>query len=196
MNLVVTLMCEWREAPLWVSRDGGIADPYEVDEISEMILLDDSLLRDVADWDARFQATYQPTDPARSGFATNEEKQKFLADGRVLAQRLRDSVDRSAVSVEYAGDGSIEVEPVGPPENVVYYAKIDETHPRTDPRGIVRRRIADGTAHDEAFTRNLRWEPTEYLRRYELGHNDVEHVEISIGEAEEFVQRMTRELSL
>ena len=67
--------------------------------------------------DARFQATYRPADPARSGFATNEEKQNFLADGRFLAQRLRDSVDRSAVSVEYAGDGSIEVEP-GPPDNV------------------------------------------------------------------------------
>lgn len=104
-------------------------------------------------------------------------------------------MDRFAVPVEYAGDSSIEVETVGPPDNVFYYAKIDETHPRTDPRGIVRRRVVDGTAHDEAFTRNLRWEPTEYLKRYELGHNDVEHLKITLGEAEEFVQRMTREFS-
>lgn len=80
------------------------------------------------------------------------------------------------------------------PPTVTYYAKIDETHPRTEPRGLVRRRIVDAVAHEEAFTRNLRWEPTEYLRRYALGHNDIDHVEVTAQEADEFVRRMSRKL--
>ncbi|WP_405613834.1 hypothetical protein [Streptomyces sp. NBC_00076] len=73
---------------------------------------------------------------------------------------------------------------------ITYYAKISDGHPRSNPRGIVRRRLVgrEGTTHDEAFTRNLRWEPTEYLRLYELGHNDVDHVEISEREAAAFIE--------
>lgn len=44
---------------------------------------------------------------------------------------------------------------------------------------------------DEAFTRNLRWEATEYLRRYELGDNDPDHVEITEAEAAAFIERIT-----
>lgn len=69
-----------------------------------------------------------------------------------------------------------------------YYAKIREGFPRDRPSGIVRRRIVNGVTCDEAFTRNLRWEPTEYLRLYELGHNDVEHVEITQAEAAAFIE--------
>jgi hypothetical protein len=58
----------------------------------------------------------------------------------------------------------------------------------------VRRRIVDGVTCDEGFTRNLRWEPTQYLRRYALGHNDVDHVEISEADAEAFVEAVVREL--
>ncbi|MFD5518150.1 hypothetical protein [Streptomyces sp. NPDC127066] len=48
-------------------------------------------------------------------------------------------------------------------------------------------------AHDEAFTRNLRWEPTEYLRLYELGHNEVDRVEITDAEASAFIQEVAGE---
>ncbi|MFG3099441.1 hypothetical protein ACGFZL_02730 [Streptomyces sp. NPDC048182] len=68
---------------------------------------------------------------------------------------------------------------------ITYFAKIREGYPRERPSGILRRRLVgrDDTSYDEAFTRNLRWEPTEYLRLYELGHNDVDHTEISEIEA-------------
>ena len=63
-------------------------------------------------------------------------------------------------------------------------------------RVIVWRRLVgrDGRTYDEAFIRNLRWQPTEYLRRYELGHNDVEHVEISEREAAAFIESATTRL--
>ncbi|MGC9442472.1 pentapeptide repeat-containing protein [Streptomyces sp. WG5] len=74
---------------------------------------------------------------------------------------------------------------------ITYYAKVSEGYSRGNPQGIVRRRIVNGVAHDEAFTRNLCWEPTEYLRLYELGHNEVERVEISEAEALAFVDEVT-----
>ncbi|MFD4482885.1 pentapeptide repeat-containing protein [Streptomyces sp. NPDC058471] len=77
--------------------------------------------------------------------------------------------------------------PVG---TTTYYARIDDEFPRSHPSGVVRRRRAGRLVRDEAFTRNLRWEPTEYLRRYELGHNDTDHVEISQAEADAFVRRL------
>jgi hypothetical protein len=66
---------------------------------------------------------------------------------------------------------------------ITYYALINENFPRENPLGIFRRRLHRDETYDEAFTRNLRWEPTEYLKLYWLGHNDIGHVEISEAEA-------------
>ncbi|MEV0225236.1 pentapeptide repeat-containing protein [Streptomyces sp. NPDC050704] len=77
-------------------------------------------------------------------------------------------------------------------EDITYYAKFSEGYSRSNPQGIVRRRMVDGVAHDEAFTRNLRWEPTEYLRLYQLGHNEVDHAEISETEAVAFIEEVTK----
>lgn len=80
---------------------------------------------------------------------------------------------------------------------ITYYAKISDGYPRSNPRGIVRRRLVGrgGETHDEAFTRNLRWEATDYLRLYELGHNDIDHVEISEREAAAFIESATKRLA-
>ncbi|WP_344396470.1 pentapeptide repeat-containing protein [Streptomyces vastus] len=78
-------------------------------------------------------------------------------------------------------------------EDITYYAKFSEGYSRSNPQGIVRRRMLNGVAHDEAFTRNLRWKPTEYLRLYELGHNEVDHVEISEAEAVTFIDAVAEE---
>ena len=47
---------------------------------------------------------------------------------------------------------------------------------------------------DEAFTRNLRWEPTTALREHEFGHGNTDYVEITRAEADVFVDRITRKL--
>lgn len=79
---------------------------------------------------------------------------------------------------------------------ITYYAKTSDGYPRSNPRGIVRRRLVgrDGKTYDEAFTRNLHWEPTDYLRLYELGHNEVDHVAISEREAASFIESATMKL--
>ncbi|TXS75902.1 hypothetical protein [Streptomyces sp. sk2.1] len=74
---------------------------------------------------------------------------------------------------------------------ITYYAKIDGNRPRSSPRGVVRRRVDEGRTYDEAFTRDLRWEPTEYLRLYALGHNDIDHVEITETEAAAFIESLS-----
>lgn len=78
--------------------------------------------------------------------------------------------------------------------SVTYYALVDEQNPRSDPLGVARRRVTDEGSFDEIFTRNLRWEPTEYFERYRLGHNDVDHVEITEAGADAIVAKITDRL--
>ncbi|MEE1742944.1 hypothetical protein ACFYNF_40750 [Streptomyces sp. NPDC006641] len=75
---------------------------------------------------------------------------------------------------------------------ITYYAKTGEGHPTSSPRGIVRRRIDDGQAYDEAFTRDLHWEPTECLRLHELGHYEGDHIQITEIEAAAFIESTTK----
>ncbi|MFB7657967.1 MULTISPECIES: pentapeptide repeat-containing protein [unclassified Streptomyces] len=76
---------------------------------------------------------------------------------------------------------------------ITYYAKFSEGYSLSNPQGVVRRRRVNGVAYDEAFTRNLRWEPTESLRLHALGHNEVDHVRISERKALAFVEAVTTE---
>lgn len=77
-----------------------------------------------------------------------------------------------------------------PADAVTYYALTSESYPRSNPEGIVRRRRAGNFTSDETFTRNLRWEPTEYFRLCELGHNKEEHIEITENEVRHFISRI------
>ncbi|MDQ0787843.1 hypothetical protein [Streptomyces sp. B3I8] len=57
------------------------------------------------------------------------------------------------------------------------------------PRPAAHRRRRDVR---RAFTRDLRREPTEYLRLVGLGHNEVDHVEITAADAARFTEDATR----
>ncbi|MEU5883203.1 hypothetical protein [Spirillospora sp. NPDC047279] len=67
---------------------------------------------------------------------------------------------------------------------ITYYALIDDAHPVERPAGIMRRIHAEPISVDEAFTKNMEWEPTEFLRLHYLGHNEDDYVEISQSHAE------------
>ena len=79
--------------------------------------------------------------------------------------------------------------------HTTYYARLGAGRTRSNPSGVLRRRQDGERMIDEVFTRNLRWEPTDYFDRYRLGHNDIEHMEITEAEAAEFVRRVTEKLS-
>ncbi|MFB7293911.1 type VII secretion system-associated protein [Actinacidiphila glaucinigra] len=76
-------------------------------------------------------------------------------------------------------------------ENVSYYAVLGFGYSRDNPIGILRRRISEGVGFDEAFTRNLFWEPTDYFALDALGYNETEHVEIGKAEADALIARIS-----
>lgn len=78
---------------------------------------------------------------------------------------------------------------------VTYYGSLAAGRTRDRPAGVYRRKVVDGHAVDEAFTRNLRWEPTTALHERDLGYNEVDYVEITRAEADAFVQRVSAKLS-
>lgn len=70
-----------------------------------------------------------------------------------------------------------------------YYAKLAAGRTRENPSGIVRRTHTTPRPTDEYFGRDMQWHPTEYLRRYWLGHNDVDHEVITADEAQAITDR-------
>ncbi|SHV28203.1 hypothetical protein [Mycobacteroides abscessus] len=76
--------------------------------------------------------------------------------------------------------------------SVTYYARLAGGHTADDPSGIVRRTHTVPPI-DEAFGRDMQWHPSEYLRRYYLGHNDVDHVEIDEESAKSILDRWCAE---
>jgi hypothetical protein len=72
---------------------------------------------------------------------------------------------------------------------ITYYARIDEDHPPERPTGLVRRIHTEPVPTDQAFHRDLEWHPTEYLRRYYLGKEYDDHVEITEEQANAVIAR-------
>lgn len=73
-----------------------------------------------------------------------------------------------------------------------YYALLPGDRTPDDPGGILRRTHTEPPI-DEAFGRDMQWHPSEYLRRYYLGHNDVDHVEIDEESAKSILDRWCAE---
>lgn len=74
---------------------------------------------------------------------------------------------------------------------ITYYAKLAGDRTRENPIGIIRRIHTSPMPTDEAFGRDSQWHPTEYLRRYFIGHTDDDHEEISAEEAQAVIDRWT-----
>ena len=102
---------------------------------------------------------------------------KFLADRETEAVtiavdgELEDTYDFPLVGGEDPGDvpfaDYLRADPPGPADHYLLG------------RVLLRRRAGG----DEAFTRRLRWEPTERLRRHELGYDDAELLAVPEAEA-------------
>lgn len=74
--------------------------------------------------------------------------------------------------------------------NIRYYAVTNEFSDLERPGGVLRRvEDAEGQT-DEAFTRNLKWEPSPLLYSAERGNLDNKFFEISEEEAERIVARI------
>jgi hypothetical protein len=77
------------------------------------------------------------------------------------------------------------------PDEVTYYAIIDDLTSRERPAGVLRRIYTeDGGRRDEAFTRALVWKPSWSLVSAERGDLENEFVEITEDEANQIVERI------
>lgn len=99
-KITVKLMPDWGAGPLWVA-DGGVSEPYDAEEITEVLPLSAGLRADIAAWDERFQATLDQDDPRNSGtFPTPEDEATFVAEGRELARRVQAEAPDAVVLYE------------------------------------------------------------------------------------------------
>jgi hypothetical protein len=78
------------------------------------------------------------------------------------------------------------------PMKITYYAMVNDFSSRERPGGVLRRLEHENGEHDEAFTRNLKWERTPLLYSYERGNGDNEFYEITEDEANRIVERIRR----
>jgi hypothetical protein len=78
------------------------------------------------------------------------------------------------------------------PNEITYYAIVNEFSSRERPGGVIRRVIDGEGRDDQAFTRNLKWEHTGTLYSYERGDGDNQLYEISEDEADRIVERIRR----
>ncbi|WP_424186404.1 hypothetical protein ACOBQX_00970 [Actinokineospora sp. G85] len=52
-ELRVTLRPEWGTGPIWVAHGNGISEPYDAEEITDVLDLSDQLRAAIAAWDDR-----------------------------------------------------------------------------------------------------------------------------------------------
>jgi hypothetical protein len=77
------------------------------------------------------------------------------------------------------------------PDEIIYYAVIDDLSSRERPAGVFRRVYTEaGGRRDEAFTRNLEWKRSPSLVSAERGDLQYEFIEITEGEANQIVDRI------
>jgi hypothetical protein len=81
------------------------------------------------------------------------------------------------------------------PEEITYYALVNEFSSRERPGGVLRRIKHDGGQRDEAFTRDLTWKRSESLHSAERGDTMNDFYPISEEEAMRIVDRIRREVS-
>jgi hypothetical protein len=77
------------------------------------------------------------------------------------------------------------------PDEVTYYAVVDDLSSRERPAGVFRRTYTqDGGRSDEVFTRDLTWEFSPELISAERGDLQYEFVEITPDEANQIVEHI------
>jgi hypothetical protein len=164
--------------PLWAPGPPEVSlDPAAVKGSSELV----AEFLSWADDDEVLAAPQHSADPRTR---LEEQHRAFLERGQVLARRLSEELG-SHHRVTYQGDGCI---PEREMLRVSFFALVlGPGNSRDRPAGLVRRIHTAPVPTDESMHRDLQWHPSEYLRRHWLGHNELDHVEISEEEAEAII---------
>ena len=95
--MLIKVMADYHCWPLWWDAgEAGNIDPATLGVSA-------ALAADLAAWAARYDATLDADDPARSGFATSAAEAAFETQGRLLARRLAQELEGRA-TVRYWRD--------------------------------------------------------------------------------------------
>ena len=82
------------------------------------------------------------------------------------------------------------------PDQVTYYAVVDDLSSRRQPAGVFRRTYTeDGGRSDEVFTRDLTWEFSPELISAERGDLQYQFIKITEDEANQIVARIRAEVT-
>jgi hypothetical protein len=82
------------------------------------------------------------------------------------------------------------------PDQVTYYAVVDDLSSRAQPAGVFRRTYTeDGGRSDEVFTRDLTWEFSPELISAERGDLQYQFIEVTEDEANQIVARIRAEVT-
>ena len=82
------------------------------------------------------------------------------------------------------------------PDQVTYYAVVDDLSSRVQPAGVFRRTYTeDGGRSDEVFTRDLTWEFSPELISAERGDLQYQFIEVTEDEANQIVARIRAEVT-
>jgi hypothetical protein len=76
------------------------------------------------------------------------------------------------------------------PEQITYYAIVDEFSSRRNPGGVLRRIRNDDGVTDEAFSSELTWQFSPLLAGAERGDTMFDFIPISEAEAAQIVDRI------
>ncbi|APU17479.1 MULTISPECIES: hypothetical protein [Actinoalloteichus] len=103
----LALGLDWQAGPFWLWRDEPLPEEFDSAEVTEVLELSESLIAEIIEWDSVYQAKWTLMMEDRPIFATEEDRLRFLAWGRVLARRVRAECPPE-VTVTYSGDGSLD----------------------------------------------------------------------------------------
>ena len=76
-------------------------------------------------------------------------------------------------------------------DSYIYYAMVDEDHPREEPFAVIRRQPFEGLkggGWDEVVSPGTEWEPTTFLIEAEHGDTQFEFIEIDEAEVDRLVE--------
>lgn len=78
----------WLGEPLWVMDENGRAEAVDIDDLD----LSEDLADRIEAWVDAFDATYDATDPSRSGFQDRGAEDGWRSEATALATELREEL--------------------------------------------------------------------------------------------------------
>jgi hypothetical protein len=105
----IRLMSDWGLGPFYFDNGDGRVEGTDAKNLANKFGLPDDVMAAIRAWDRIYQDLLDWDDPRGSGWASAEDKERYLERGRAAARLLRQHVPDD-VRIEYCGSGSVPLE--------------------------------------------------------------------------------------